>query len=301
MNRSYYRWVIVAAGGLLGCVAIGALFSLPVFIRPISRDTGWSITGISSAMTFGFLAMAVGSIVWGNLSDRFGPRVIVLIGSCVLASALALASLALLVRRPPALMSGNAAPATREEPQAGITVGQAIRSPQFITLVLTKFFLLWHALRAYLLYGELRNQLRAPAGRGRVDLRRGRPGGSRWSRRVRLSRRPVWGKARPGHRTTAAGIRCYDLIHVQAIINQIHGYTHDRRKWVGVPALFGTNFQAVSVGQKLNSDPVTGEPGGYADVLGKPAAGWLLSWSLLISQSGVSLRNCASRTCITQR
>src|SRR5271169_2942528 len=90
--RSDYRWVIVAAGGVLGCVAIGAMFSLPVFLRPISRDTGWSITGISSAMTFGFLAMALGSIVWGNLSDRFGPRLIVLIGSCALATALALAS-----------------------------------------------------------------------------------------------------------------------------------------------------------------------------------------------------------------
>src|ERR1700676_3396942 len=92
MSRSHYRWVMVAAGGLLGCVAIGAMFSLPVFLRPISRDTGWSITGVSSAMTFGFLAMAVGSIIWGNLSDRFGPRLIVLIGSSILATALALAS-----------------------------------------------------------------------------------------------------------------------------------------------------------------------------------------------------------------
>src|ERR1700688_2066933 len=92
MSRSYYRWVIVAAGGLLGCVAIGAMFSLPVFLRPISRDTGWSITGVSSAMTFGFLAMALGSIIWGNLSDRFGPRPILVIGSSVLAIALALAS-----------------------------------------------------------------------------------------------------------------------------------------------------------------------------------------------------------------
>src|ERR1700724_1760430 len=92
MSRSYYRWVIVAAGGILGCVAIGAMFSLPVFLRVISRDTGWSITGLSSAMTFGFLAMAVGSIIWGNLSDRFGPRPIVLMGSSVLGTALALAS-----------------------------------------------------------------------------------------------------------------------------------------------------------------------------------------------------------------
>src|SRR5688572_13961055 len=27
---AHYRWVVVAAGGLLGCVAIGAMFSLPV-------------------------------------------------------------------------------------------------------------------------------------------------------------------------------------------------------------------------------------------------------------------------------
>ena len=40
----------------------------------------------------GFLAMALGSIVWGNLSDRFGPRRVVLTGSTVLAGALALAS-----------------------------------------------------------------------------------------------------------------------------------------------------------------------------------------------------------------
>ena len=39
---------------------------------------------------------------------------------------------------------------------------------------------------------------------------------------------------------------------------------------VGVPALFGTNFQSVSVGEKLAMDPVTGLKGGYTDVLGTP-------------------------------
>ena len=41
MSEPPYRWVIVAAGGLLGCVAFGAMFSLPVFLRPIAQDTGW--------------------------------------------------------------------------------------------------------------------------------------------------------------------------------------------------------------------------------------------------------------------
>jgi MFS family permease len=92
--RTHYRWIIVAAGGVLGCVAIGALFSLPVLLRPIAQDTGWSTTGISSAMTFAFVALALGSIAWGNLSDRFGPRIVVLAGSLLMTTGLALASLA---------------------------------------------------------------------------------------------------------------------------------------------------------------------------------------------------------------
>ncbi len=92
--RAHYRWIIVAAGGTLGCVAIGGLFSLPVFLRPIAQDTGWSTTGISTAMTLAFVALALGSIAWGYLSDRVGPRIVVLAGSLLLTTGLALASLA---------------------------------------------------------------------------------------------------------------------------------------------------------------------------------------------------------------
>ena len=76
-----YRWVIVAAGGLLGCVAIGSMFSLPVFLLPIARDTGWSVSGVSTSMTIAFLAMALGSVSWGALSDRMWPRFVVLAGA----------------------------------------------------------------------------------------------------------------------------------------------------------------------------------------------------------------------------
>jgi len=90
MTHPRYRWVIVAAGGLLGCVAIGAMFSLPVFLQPIAKETGWSVTGVSTAMTIAFLTMAVGSIGWGTLSDRIGPRLVVLAGSVILTLGLAL-------------------------------------------------------------------------------------------------------------------------------------------------------------------------------------------------------------------
>ncbi|WP_176047308.1 MFS transporter [Burkholderia sp. BCC1644] len=92
MTDSRYRWVIVAAGGLMGCVAIGAMFSLPVFLRAIARDTGWSMTGISTAMTLGFIAMAFASMAWGSLSDRIGTRPVVIAGAVLLSASLALAS-----------------------------------------------------------------------------------------------------------------------------------------------------------------------------------------------------------------
>jgi len=228
MANVQYRWIIVAAGGLLGCVAIGSMFSLPVFLLAISRDTGWSVTGVSSAMTVGFLALAFTSMLWGNLSDRFGPRVVVLIGSVILAASVAVASqmtsllafqlvfgllvgsgaaailppmmasvtgwfdtnrslavslvsagmgmapvtmsplaawlvsiydwrtsmliiaavaaaimipVSFLIRRPPALETGTAAPAAAgDEQPPDMSVGEAVRSPQFIILVLTNFF-----------------------------------------------------------------------------------------------------------------------------------------------------------------
>jgi MFS family permease len=225
-SQSPYRWVIVAAGGLLGCVAIGAMFSLPVLLRPISEDTGWSVTGVSTAMTIGFLALAFASMAWGALSDRYGPRVVVLAGSVMLAGSVALASQAtsliqfqlvfglivggataaifapmmacvtgwfetqrslavslvsagmgmapmtmsplaawlvsnhdwrtsmqivalvvaaimipvsLLVRRAPALESGASTP-SGDASQSDMTLAQALRSPQFIILLLTNFF-----------------------------------------------------------------------------------------------------------------------------------------------------------------
>jgi hypothetical protein len=81
-----------------------------------------------------------------------------------------------------------------------------------------------------------------------------------------------------------------DELKVQAILNEIKGLTHDGSKKVGVPEVFGMNFQAVSVGQKLSidnkaggctadTDPtINGQPGGYLDGTGAPTA--VLSYGL---------------------
>src|SRR5690242_18874268 len=90
--KIYYGWVVVAAGSLMGCVAIGSMFSLAVFLQPMAETTGWSRIGISTAMTLDFLTMGVAAFGWGALTDRFGPRIVVLSGAFLLGLGLALAS-----------------------------------------------------------------------------------------------------------------------------------------------------------------------------------------------------------------
>ena len=87
-----YRWVIIAAGALMTCVALGAMFSLAIFLEPMSTTTGWSRAGISSEMTLNILVMGLGNFGWGAASDRFGTRIVVLIGAVLLGFALVLAS-----------------------------------------------------------------------------------------------------------------------------------------------------------------------------------------------------------------
>jgi hypothetical protein len=70
----------------------------------------------------------------------------------------------------------------------------------------------------------------------------------------------------------------YDDGKVAALINEIDGKSPTGTPGVGVPALFGMNFQAVSVGQKLAADPTSGLPGGYIDATGTP--GTLLEGAL---------------------
>ena len=67
-------------------------------------------------------------------------------------------------------------------------------------------------------------------------------------------------------------IRCYDSLKVNALLNEINGKTHDGSASAPVPNVFGMNFQAVSVGQKLVE---SGVAGGYLDSIGTPSVNLL--------------------------
>ena len=64
-------------------------------------------------------------------------------------------------------------------------------------------------------------------------------------------------------------IQCYDTLKVNAIVNEINGKTHDGSRRAPTPTLFGMNFQAVSVGQKLIEKQLS-QKGGYQDAQGTP-------------------------------
>jgi MFS family permease len=89
--RLSYGWVIIACGMAMSCVGMGAMMSLGVFLQPITMDTGWSRTAVSTAALLNFLGMGVGSFIWGALSDRFGARVVVIAGGAMLGLGLVMA------------------------------------------------------------------------------------------------------------------------------------------------------------------------------------------------------------------
>ena len=69
-------------------------------------------------------------------------------------------------------------------------------------------------------------------------------------------------------------IKCNDQLKVNAVLNQIHGRTHLGTSKAPVPVIFGMNFQAVSVGQKLiapkSATRTDANTGGYEDAQGTP-------------------------------
>jgi hypothetical protein len=79
-------------------------------------------------------------------------------------------------------------------------------------------------------------------------------------------------------------IQCYDQLKVNGILNQIDGKIHDGSKNAKVPEIFGMNFQALSVGQKLIEK--NGPTGGYVDGMGTPTASLLTEFQFVDDSIG---------------
>jgi MFS family permease len=82
----------VSVAAVIVAMGLGALFSLAVFIKPTEDTMRWSRTSISTIALVNWMAMGVGSFLWGMLSDRVGTRVVVLAGGSLLGLGLVLSS-----------------------------------------------------------------------------------------------------------------------------------------------------------------------------------------------------------------
>lgn len=87
-------------------------------------------------------------------------------------------------------------------------------------------------------------------------------------------------------------IQCYDTLKVHAILNEIAGKTHDGKD-AQVPVIFGMNFQAVSIGQKLIEKNVA--TGGYQDEDGTPTASLLKEIQFVDASVGEMVAELKSR------
>jgi len=78
------RWIPLL-GGILGSTTCGLLlYAWSVFIKPLSVEFGWNRAEISMAFSICALVFGCSSLVSGKMSDRYGPRIVVLVGSIIL-------------------------------------------------------------------------------------------------------------------------------------------------------------------------------------------------------------------------
>jgi MFS family permease len=91
-SRIFYGWWVLAAGIAIVAVALGTLFSLAVFLKPLEEEFGWSRSLIAGIAFVNWLIFGAAGFLWGILSDRIGTRRVVALGAGLLGAAMLLSS-----------------------------------------------------------------------------------------------------------------------------------------------------------------------------------------------------------------
>ena len=89
-------------------------------------------------------------------------------------------------------------------------------------------------------------------------------------------------------------IQCYDTLKANAILNEIDGKDHLGIRRTRVPTIFGMNFQAVSVGQKL-IEKSNGVTGGYLDATGTPTPAMLNEFKFVDASIGAFVKELKAK------
>ncbi len=80
-KRWFYGWYIAIACAALMFVGVGVgYYGLPVFLKPLKDDHGWTTAQVSLAPAIYFTVQGITGAVVGPIIDRNGPRRLMLIG-----------------------------------------------------------------------------------------------------------------------------------------------------------------------------------------------------------------------------
>ncbi len=78
------RYIIVFGACLTQFTVIGLMFSYALFFKYFETEFGWSRTLLSACLSFAFLTMGVLAFFGGQLSDRYGPRIVLAVAGTLL-------------------------------------------------------------------------------------------------------------------------------------------------------------------------------------------------------------------------
>ncbi|MEO0050775.1 MAG: MFS transporter, partial [candidate division WOR-3 bacterium] len=92
-NKMFNRWLIVV-GALLIQLCLGAIYAWSVFRKPLESTLNITSTQASLPFSFVLVFFALATVIGGRLQDRFGPRIVAIIGGFLLALGMILASFA---------------------------------------------------------------------------------------------------------------------------------------------------------------------------------------------------------------
>jgi hypothetical protein len=83
-QRWYYGWYIALACAALMFVGVGVgYYGLPVFLKPLKDDHGWTTTQVSFASTIYFCISGLTAALVGPYVDRRGPKTLMLAGTLI--------------------------------------------------------------------------------------------------------------------------------------------------------------------------------------------------------------------------
>ncbi len=87
------QWLVIAASFIVLALSTGLMFSFGIFIKPLGSAFDWSRSSVSAGYSIFMIVGSMSAILMGRLSDRYGARKVVILGTVLNVIALGLASL----------------------------------------------------------------------------------------------------------------------------------------------------------------------------------------------------------------